>query len=276
MEDFKTFEQFIEECAMGECLYRKTEENSLYCQRYFGVPSEWTQAKLIKPRLNQIISHHMINFLASGHAIAEYIFSRKLYLKLLINTYFGKYFLQLRYNLMRIKSKYRYLFMRKNSAEKWPRYHDYSQKAEQWYRIKWALKTHNNSLLKKDLTLSAMNDEILFGFYLTETYQEEAFRWSSKISAIKLLVASYHKQINIKLLNLRPMNTIEGKVIFFLNNKQITEFELDKINIEINLTIPEGAIEKNENWLILFTSPWDIIKHDTRSLGLPIHSIKLL
>lgn len=287
VNDFAELNQFLTECVVGEVDFRLAENHKNNYDAYFSKPKDWIHIQKYNPELSKIIFLNCLFLLFSeGKKLRDFSFWMNLYTAFTYYMFPKSYFL-VRYKSPRLFNKFCFLFSRKKNEFAWTNFYNYCLNTFTWYRVKFFLdrKQIAQKMKAKVLThypIQHANEVDLYGFHEPEIYQEKSFRWTQKVSGMRIYLTPELSRIRIKLLNgIRPANSSE--INLFINRNKVKKFELNDSQDEIIFELPKRYSAKDEGyWLVVFAKPWyiknkDLTKEniDTRLLGFPIREVCL-
>ncbi|KTD45234.1 putative 4,5-dihydroxyphthalate dehydrogenase [Legionella quinlivanii] len=284
VDSFALLDQFLSECTSGEVLFRLAGEQKAHHERYFGIPKEWEDIQKYNPSLARVVFNKAL-VLLSAKMKSDQLFLRKEVGTLLFHSFFARPYFFCRYNMPRLLSKYCFIFSRKKTPFAWKNFYNYCEQSFVWYRVKFAMEQKklpikNRIASQMHYSLATVDDVLLYGFHNPENFQGEAFRWSQKMSAIRLFLNPESHSIRIKLLNRVRLVDTASELVFFIDNDRIERFEINDLGNEIRLRLDKKYFDREEGyWLLILAVPWktEEIKKtgEKRVLGFPIKEIQL-
>lgn len=273
---FSILDIFFKEFTQGECSYRIDTTDKAFCYNYFLSPLEWALARGYNRQLDAIILKNLLK-----------LFPRRSYYKLvlrnihnfLLRVLFGKCIYKSQYYFSRLISKMTYLISTNKSKLKWDSYINYIYKTMSYYRVNYA-STRNNTKNTNNIThypLTILDEINLYGFHTPEITPNEAFRWSSGISAIQLFIKPGNYNLRIKIPGSASHNIgTTQPITFFINTSKVKDVKFDFVNMEFNLSLPPSYFSKNGDiWLIIISHPLKTPKNhpEKRELGIPVKEL---
>lgn len=281
-DNFQLLDLFIKEFTDGESLFR-LEKPGKFCDRFFGSPPEWNEARSLNRPLARIILANLGQLIlkreGASYAAIGWQEIIKQWLQFLPLNLLGEKLLLYKYHWLVNFAKlrcYRWWF---NEQKMYPAFIDYYMGTTSLCRVKFALK-HPPINIQKQLKLSynieQISSEDTFGFHAPELYQEKHFRWTSSVAALRCFLQPNDYQITIQLNNARRF-TPEKELTIFVNRHRIKTVIFNPHELTLTFEVPKTAFADNlEQWLSFFCEPWmldGVNLRDPRTLGIPIVSV---
>lgn len=259
---FSQINTFLNEIIDGECQFRNETRDKDFDYNFLGPTKEWNNVQGFDSKMYLIfllaISKNWLLLRINRIKISDFIHLGTNLTNSAIIGLGKQYSLLTFYYLRQLRSRLRY-YLHQNKEKKWKHFLKYQTRYSAFKRVSYALLNRINN-----------SNSCFFGFHSPEKYQDESFRWSSNLSAIKLNLPNNHYNIRIKILNLRPFDL--SNYVFFLGTKLISHVEINHNHTEIKLNLKQRL--QNNTWLFILAKPWESTeKSDSRKLGLAIQYI---
>ena len=273
----------VNEYVSGECEYRD-EGDTLYCERYFGLPKEWIERKHYNRR-NALKDTRMLWRLVrscsdrNGIGVQVPIY-RELFFRYAILLFsIQGMIIGSRITLAYKQALYYLRFF--NRDIQLESYRDIWFEFGRLTRLRYIAANESRIvclLPGSDQTifasrLDSMNSQ---GFHVLEEWNGVEFRWSSPVSSIAVDLSRGNYIMVIDTANLRGRNC-DFPLVISWNNKIFGSSEFEIQDGRIHLEVEEETFSQaGEQTIRIVAAPVPERANEIRKLGIPIRSIKFL
>jgi hypothetical protein len=280
---FDAFASSIRAYVEPECSYRDSAADWDFCMRYFGIPTEWAQARSAAVRragAAAIVRGALRAAAIRWHdprAVRSLLVAA---LKLAPATLLGNWSLLLRYRLHVWAAWTAFYAAPLSRQRRYRAYQRFWGCIAQYYRVRWVISNGRQigpgaapPPRTRDATLTE-ND--VFGFHSPEQFAGARFRWSGRFAGMRLPLPAGCYRLVLTAPPIRPAQQT-GMLIACMNGRIIDakcDSTLEQIQMDIG---PDHFASRFGGWLFIVTEPWRQARQrgeDCRSLGLPLREIR--
>jgi predicted dehydrogenase len=279
--DYPLFDHFIQEFTDGECKFRVDSNDSELCLQYFGAPAEWTEARSLNQRIARQGLRNLLGLLVRprrtagslcGYALTALQFLRGVPLAML-----GGRLLVWRWRCRIWYAKLRFLLAPWSAARRARAFQDYYSHTTSLFRVRYALAAGepdgNVEEAGADGSTASIPSRDLLGFHPPEVYNGARFRWSSGLSAVRLMLSPGRQRVELSLLAVRTVDPVRHAA-FFLNGRLLTDVAADASGCRVSIGIEPRHLDGSQAWLMMCVRPWRLPRRiDPRELGLAVLAI---
>jgi predicted dehydrogenase len=277
---FAELEPHVENFLEGELAYRR-DYPAEYCERYFGVPREWVERRVLSREGARAASRLTLKALlrpGSWRAGSARPLLATL-ARLTPAAVMGHRPALARANLSYALAQLRCRLWRLSEARSLKAYRDAWEHLTRRARLRYAAELpldRSDSPRASSFELAKLPDHRLFGFHRSERVNGTRFRWSRSVAFADVPVQPGAYRVSIDTGGFRDPRAIGLQVYF--NGRRVPHSRLDADAERIEFSIDRGRFTSNGDQRLAFVSasfrPSRVADSpDSRELALPVASI---